>query len=206
MDDQNQKPEIQQSNLPPLTNSTPKIDQSSQQNLGTTQALHSNGQEILTTTNVETDSLNEQTTVRKSVPLSSSIYPDVDNDKKENLDKSDLLDYKNIKSTKTKLIIVIVIILGAIIATQSLLGLVGWLRLLSFGFAASTSKLVITIDVIYLLIGIGLILRKEFTRICYVLLALISLVLLIYGTYHIYNLNNSRPNHNLTLLHSNRMK
>jgi hypothetical protein len=77
-------------------------------------------------------------------------------------------------------IIIAVTILGVLIATPALLGLLGSVDL-SFGRQSNGSALSKLFDLAYLAIGVGLIFRREQARQIYVVLAVISLLFLAIG-------------------------
>ena len=130
----------------------------------------------------------------------NSIYPQPTNDSipgsyqapMANLPKN---TEKDSRTTKNKLIIFGVMVLGAYIALSALLTLFSSLKILSFGFVGNRNFLIL-IDVIYLLIGIGLMLRNEIARLVYVIIGVIGLVIAIYGTYHYFSVNHAVQNLN----------
>ncbi|HUC88395.1 MAG TPA: hypothetical protein VMR95_04620 [Candidatus Binatia bacterium] len=84
---------------------------------------------------------------------------------------------------KSKVIIILITILGIYIAGSALIGLIGGVRLLSFGIARSTGGILTAIDIVYLIIGAGIIFRRELARIVYIVIAVIGLVLSSIGLY-----------------------
>ena len=98
-----------------------------------------------------------------------------------------------LSSDKTRLLIVILVMaLGVYTILPALLRLIGLGKLISLGFVSSSSVLVTVLDVIYLAIGIGLILRKEIARAAYVFFAIIFLLFALYGTFKIYSQEHSQ--------------
>lgn len=96
----------------------------------------------------------------------------------------------------TKLIIIGVIALGVFIAVPALLSIIGWAKIISYGninALGKTGVLIYTIDAIYLIVGVGLILRKEFARITYVVIGVILLLIGLYGT-----INYFRESHSIS--------
>jgi|GEM_PF-2733790 len=74
-------------------------------------------------------------------------------------------------------IVIAVMVIGALIAAQALLGLLGSIGT-SFGAAKSGSAFAGALCIAYVILGVGLVLRKELARQAYVVLAVISLILL----------------------------
>jgi hypothetical protein len=93
---------------------------------------------------------------------------------------------QNSTDNKTKMIVILVSILGAYTALSALLGLLGSVTALSFGFIKAGGQLTV-IDAIYLIIGVGLVFRKELARVVYIFLAIIGLLLTVYGTIHTFS-------------------
>jgi hypothetical protein len=89
--------------------------------------------------------------------------------------------------SSTQFITIAVMALGAFIAVPALVSLVGWAKVISFGYISGTSAFVTVTDVLYLLLGVGIVLRKELARIVYVFFAVIGLLLTVYGTYSTFN-------------------
>ena len=79
------------------------------------------------------------------------------------------------------LIAIVVIALGALIAIPALLGLVIGTTYLSYGFLGGGAAVLAAIDLLYLLLGVGLMARRELARSAYVVLALVGLVLNVVG-------------------------
>lgn len=119
-------------------------------------------------------------------PSPNSIYPDAtaglkitDNLNNENPTK----DKEGAKTNKPPtLIIALITIFGAYLAVTALLGLVGSLKLLSFGVVRTSGAVISIIDVVYIIVGLGIILRKEIARVAYIVIAVIGLGLSVYGT------------------------
>ncbi len=135
---------------------------------------------------------NADTTPKTAPQNPESIYPvatqgiGVDNQQPLANIQSDNTIQTTAESNKNNLIILLVIILGAYTAISALVGIFASTLAISYGFIGA-GGLLIAIDVIYILIGIGLILRKELARFVYVVLAILGLLLTIYGTVHIFN-------------------
>ena len=72
---------------------------------------------------------------------------------------------------------IVVVALGALIAIPALLGLLVGTTYLSYGFLGGGAAVLAAIDVLYLMLGVGLMARREMARSAYVVLALVGLVL-----------------------------
>ncbi|HWB39260.1 MAG TPA: hypothetical protein VG604_03405 [Candidatus Saccharimonadales bacterium] len=86
------------------------------------------------------------------------------------------------KARLTSPVIIVIIVVGALIAIPAFISLIGNSSLITYGFGGKA--LLKAFDVLDILLGIGIILRKQIARIIYVVLALISLALSIYGLIH----------------------
>jgi hypothetical protein len=120
------------------------------------------------------------------VPDMSTIYPQATASPKTPLPQAPPPPISTLKNTKTKLISVIVIALGIYLAAPALLRLFVGVRVISLGFVSNTSIAVTIIDILYLIIGIGLILRRELARAAYVVIGCLFLLIALYGTFHVY--------------------
>jgi hypothetical protein len=78
-------------------------------------------------------------------------------------------------------IVMAVVVLGAFITIQALVSLVGSAQLLSYGHAG-VGGLATIFDVGYVLLGVGLVIRREPARVIYVVIAIISLIFAVLGT------------------------
>lgn len=131
-----------------------------------------------------------------------SIYPEATNGvSSEHINNSNNVDNpprKSINDTLTKLISIGIIALGIYIALPALLSLVGWATIISYGGINSLSKAgtpIYIIDVIYLIVGVGIILRKELARLAFVIIGVILLFIGVLGT-----INYFRQNHTVSPL------
>jgi len=106
---------------------------------------------------------------------------------------------EKINNIKTKLIVILVTVLGVYTAVSALLGLFGGLTAISFGFAKTGGELT-AIDVIYLIIGAGILFRRDTARLAYVFLAIIGLVLSIYGTHQVFTVTRYDNTYNKSVI------
>jgi len=117
-----------------------------------------------------------------SQPVPNSTYPDATHSTADtNTVKA--TDISN-ESDKTKVIVVCIWLIGAFISIPAALSLFGTAKILSYGISGGAGSIVTVINVVYLLIGVGIILRKEMARIAFVVLAVIGLLLSVYGTFN----------------------
>jgi disulfide bond formation protein DsbB len=86
------------------------------------------------------------------------------------------------QSDKTKIIVACIWLIGAFIAIPAALSLFGTVKILSYGIGGGTGGLVTAIEVVDVLVGVGIIFRKEMARIVYIVLAIIGFILSLYGT------------------------
>jgi hypothetical protein len=135
------------------------------------------------------NSTSEQTQTPKTPNNMSSIYPEAtkglsDDTVNENEPAARQVT-KPADNTLTKLIIVGVIALGIFIAVPAIFSIIGSVKIISYGNISVFDKAGIAIyiiDAIYLIVGVGLILRKELARIAYVVIGIILLLIGLYGT------------------------
>jgi hypothetical protein len=83
-------------------------------------------------------------------------------------------------SSERSRIVLAVVVFGAFVTAQALVSLVGGLKLLSFGDVGGVSLLTI-FDVGFVILGVGLITRRELARAVYVVFAVINLIFLTLG-------------------------
>lgn len=88
-------------------------------------------------------------------------------------------------------IVIAVMIVGALIALPAFLGLIGSASI-SFTNARSDTAYAVAFDLAYLILGVGLILRRELARQVYVVLAVISLIFVGFATIEVATLNGVR--------------
>jgi hypothetical protein len=118
-------------------------------------------------------------TVPAPLPDPTSVFSE-NNPVTQPIKKSKL---KTETDTKTTLVLIGVILLGIYITVPALLGLFSSITILSYGFAAG--GLLYVIEVLYVLIGVGILLRRELARVAYMVLAVIGLGFSIYGTHQV---------------------
>ncbi|HUD05731.1 MAG TPA: hypothetical protein VMR18_02335 [Candidatus Saccharimonadales bacterium] len=121
-------------------------------------------------------------------PAVNSVYPEISKgfgiSNSQAVASPEKKPSTNSKSNDKSMVIKILItILGVYIASSALLGLFAGLKLLSFGIARSTGGILTVIDIVYLVVGAGIVFRREIARIVYVVLAVVGLVLSSVGLY-----------------------
>lgn len=87
------------------------------------------------------------------------------------------------KPERTKFIIAGIWLIGAFIAIPAALSIFGIVRILGYGGGA-VGSLAGAVDILYVLVGIGIALRKEMARVVYVVLAVIGLIFSVIGTFN----------------------
>jgi len=202
MDDQNKNPDIQEHESSPANTQTPESQptaqsQSQSNGLQPTQAFI---EEMHSVTNNPPVVTNSQPEHNQPVPPSpNSIYPEATRGVGAHSDQTasttNTIEHPSEKpkgNNSEQLIILAVIVLGILNALPALLRLIGSTKLISLGFVNGTSFVITLIDIIYLVIGVGLILRREIARAAYIFLAVILLILAIYGTFHTYSIEHNQ--------------
>jgi len=84
---------------------------------------------------------------------------------------------------KSKVINVLIILFGVYTVATAILGLIGGVKLLSFGVVGKSGGLITFISIVELIIGVGIVLRRELARVAYIVVAIIFLCLSADGTY-----------------------
>jgi len=126
------------------------------------------------------------------LPNASSIYPDVTRGIGSNPAQPPVNQATQqatgstlINSNKTKLITMAVIGFGAFVVVVAALGLITWIRVLKLPGASSGSNILgLILDCIELILGIGIMMKREAARSAYMFVAVILLIFSLYGTYN----------------------
>ena len=116
-----------------------------------------------------------------TVPKPSSIYPEATggygNAPYNALDSNSDKSKTDKENNSTKLIIVIVTIIGGLIAGGALYEIIAWSIIILGSKIGSNYGLFIIPDILYLVLGVGIVLRRELARIIYVFLAILGLII-----------------------------
>ena len=206
MDNQDQNPVGPQPQNPESraqsTNSNPLSNQKTRKVLQPSEALikdmasnpvslsaHESRPTVSVTPNTQApNSVAGQTPVPTAKYNPSTIYPEATSGLLSDPSENNQVDKQPIKPNKnnlTKLIILGVIALGIFIAVPAILSIISSVKIISYGGISVLGKaggLIYLIDAIYLMVGIGLILRRELARISYVVIGVILLLIALYGT------------------------
>lgn len=101
------------------------------------------------------------------------------------LNSTEQTDDDTNKKNAAQVVVVFIMVLGACIAISALLSLVSWSRIISFGSLSATNAFVRFIDAVYVLLGLGIMFRKNIARMIYIFIAIITLALSAFGTIRI---------------------